>query len=89
MVPPHCVKGLKMKKTDRVFTNASNDAMKILGTVNLRIRLDERIMDIDAVVSSNCDEPMLGADWIEKYQVTIIVHEGAVSVGGVKYKLLL
>ena len=88
MVPPHCVKGLKMKKTDRVFTNASNDAMKILGTVNLRIRLDERIMDIDAVVSSDCDEPMLGADWIEKYQVTVIVHEGVVSVGGVKYKLL-
>ena len=88
MVPPNCVKGLRLKKTDRVFTNASNDAMKILGTVNLRIRLDERIMDIDAVVSADCDEPMLGADWIEKYQVTIMMHEGVVSVGGVKYQLL-
>ena len=88
MVPPDCVRGRRLKKTSREFTNASNDKMNVLGTANLNIRLDDRPMDIEAVVSPDCDEPMLGSDWLEKYQVTIIPHEGVVSIGGVKYQLL-
>ena len=45
-------------------------------------------MDINAVVAADCSEPMLGYDWLEKYAVTVLAHEGVVSVGGIKYQLL-
>ena len=88
MVPPECAKGLRLKKTDQVYTNASDDPMKVLGTVNLPIRLEERIADVEAVVSPDCDEPLLGHDWLEKYKAIIVVHEGTISIEGKKYKLM-
>ena len=88
MVPPNCVNGMRIKKSKQEIFNASNEPMKILGTTNLRIRLDGRVMDINAVVAADCSEPMLGYDWLEKYAVIVLAHEGVVSVGGIKYQLL-
>ena len=87
MIPPRCAKGLRIKKTTEEFTNASDQVMKVLGFVELRIRLEDMPMDITAVVSPDCDEPYLGADWLDKYQVNVQSHEGTISVRGRKYKL--
>ena len=87
MIPPSCAKGLRLKRCDSVYTNASDDVMKISGVATVRIRLDDKILDIDAVVSPDCSEPMLGYDWLRKYRVAVLPHEGVVSIDGTKYQL--
>ena len=87
MIPPSCAKGLRLKKTDSTYTNASDDVMKISGVATVRIRLNDKILDIDAVVSPDCSEPMLGYDWLQRYRVHVLVHEGVVSIDGTKYQL--
>ena len=88
LVPPDCVEGLRLMDTTRGVSNASNVPMKILGIVHLPIRLDELVADIEAMVSPECDEPILGYEWLQKYKATISPHEASITVAGNKYQMV-
>ncbi len=87
IVPPSLTAGYNVRPCKRVLECANQTKMSVEGKVTLPVQVNGKICQLNAVVSNQTNDILLGLPFLAKHQVIPDVKTGTALINGDKVKL--